>query len=155
MTTYLSPDIQYNKPIAGYGAGGGITRWAYTKVTTVAVLTTSDVINLFYLPPHSRVQSLIVKVTDLDSGTTATLNIGDTGGIDSTGAAIAADADRYLAASTIGQTGGVVDAMAATGVFFYTGEQKVLVTASLAAGPTTTAGTLEVAIGYVTEDPYP
>lgn len=155
MATYQSTDISLNKPIAGYGAGGGVSRRAYASVTTVAVVTTSDVIQLFYLPPHSRVEAIAVKVTDLDSGTTATLNIGDTGGIDSTGTAIAADADRYVAASTLPQTGGVLTTMAATGQFFYTGEQKVLVTASLAAGPTTTAGTLEVSITYVTEDPYP
>lgn len=155
MTTYQSIDISQNRPIAGYGAGGGVVRSAYTTVSTAAVLTTSDVIQLFYLPPHSRVQAIAVKVSDLDTGTTATLNIGDTGGVDSTGTAILADADRYLAASTIVQTGGVVTAMAPAGQFFYTGEQKVLVTASLAAGPTTTAGTLEVSISYVTEDPYP
>lgn len=149
MATYNSPQIANRRPTPGFGAGGGQVRTAYSGLVALpAALAIADLIPLFYLPANARVVGGQVKVTDLDTGTTATLDIGDVGnGIN------AVDRDRYFAAITLAQTGGVSRVMAATGVGFSVGAQPMLVQGQLAAGPTTTAGTLEVWIDFTVEEP--
>lgn len=148
MAVINSVQIANGTPIAGVGLGGGQVKRAYALVNVPAGATTTDTMPLFYLPPNSAVLSLIVKSAALGGSTT--LNIGDTG----IGTAITADADRYLAANNLTTAGGVITAMAATGVFFRnTTAQKLLVQAAFAAGTVGSAGTLEVSIEYVVEEP--
>lgn len=146
MADFKSTAVSQRLPVPGFGAGGGQARWQQATVTIPVGATTTDTIQLFDLPPNARVLHLLVKSPAFGGSTT--LNIGD-GGYGS----VAADPDRYLAASNITTAGGVVGAIAATGAFFSTGPRKLRITAAFAAGTVGTAGDLQVAIQYVVEEP--
>jgi len=146
MADYKSIAVQNKVPVPGFGAGGGQIRTQYSTVAVAAGATTTDTIQFFDLPPHARVLSLVLKSDAL--GGTTTLNIGD-GGYGS----VVADADRYLAANNVTTAGGVITAMAATGVFFKTGDRRLRVTGAFAAGTVGTAGNIELAITYTVEEP--
>ena len=141
MATLQSTDITLRTPIPGFGAGGGQVRRQLATVTIPAATATTDVIQFFNLPPNSVVIDGWLKADDLDTGTTVTINVGDSG-----------DVDRYFAASTVAQAGGVVRMTVATG-FNVTNVYKTLVTGALAAGPSTTAGTLTLCLYYTCEEP--
>lgn len=146
MANFDSLAVSQKKPVPGFGAGGGQVRTQYTSVAIPIGATTTDTIQLFDLPPNARVQGLVVKAPAFGGATT--LNIGD-GGYGT----VVADPDRYLAASNIVTAGGVVTAMAATGVFFFSGPRRLRITAAFAAGTVATAGNLEAAISYTVEEP--
>lgn len=145
MADVKSLAVQRKIPVPGFGAGGGQVRSQYTVIPITAGLTTTDTIQVFDLPPNAIVRSLIVKTPALGGATT--LNIGDAGY-----GSVAADPDRYLAASSVA-TAAVITAMASTGVFFATGPRKLRVTAAFAAGTVATPGNLEIAIEYTVEEP--
>ena len=148
MAVFNSVQIANGTPIPGVGLGGGQVKETYAMVVLPAGATTTDTIPLFYIPPHTQVRSIVVKSDALGGATT--LNIGDTG----IGTAIAASANRYLAANAVTTAGGNVTAIANTGMFFKnTTNQKLLVQATFAAGTVATPGNLEVSITYVVEEP--
>lgn len=148
MAVINSDQISNGTPIGGVGQGGAQHRSAYFRVTVPAGTTTTDSIVLGYVPPHSMVDGGALKSDAL--GGTTTLNVGDSG----IGTAIAADADRYFAATNIVNAGGVVTTLAATGMFFKnTTAQKLPITAVFAGGTTTTTGVVEVALRYLVEEP--
>lgn len=148
MAVFNSEQISAGTPIGGVGQGGAQHRQTYFRVTLPIGATTTDTINLGFLPPNCMVDSLVVKSDALGGATT--LNIGDSG----VGTAIVADPDRYLAANNITTAGGVVTVMATTGVFFKnTTKQRLPITAALAAGTVGTAGVVEVALRYLVEEP--
>lgn len=146
MAVVNSNAISSRLPIPGEGAGGGQVKTQKCIVAVTVGLTTTDTMPLFYLPPNALVMGIVVKAPAFGGATT--LNIGDNGY-----GSVVADVDRYLAANTVTTAGGVVNAIAATGAFFRTGPQKLLVTAAFAAGTVATAGSLEVAIQYTVEEP--
>lgn len=146
MAVVNSNAIASRLPIPGEGAGGGQVKTQKCIVAVTVGLTTTDTMPLFYLPPNALVVGILVKAPAFGGATT--LNIGDNGY-----GAVAADVDRYLAANTVTTAGGVVNTIAATGAFFRTGPQKLLVTAAFAAGTVGTAGNLEVALQYTVEEP--
>lgn len=149
MAIFNSNAIATGAPVPGFGAGGGQVRTQYTTVALPVGATTTDTINFFRLPQNVRVLRLIVKHDALGAGT---LNIGDGGFTDAAGAAVPADPDRYLAAQAV-TAAGVVTTMAPTGVFLKTGNAPVMITGALAAGTTTTAGNVQLAIEYTVEEP--
>lgn len=148
MAVINSRQIARGAPIPAFGAGGGQVRTQHALVDVPVGATTTDTMPLFYLPYGALVRAIIVKSTALGGATT--LNIGD-GGY----GAVAASANRYLAANTVTTAGGVITTMAPTGVFFATGASanRLLVTAAFAAGTVATAGTLEVSIEFEYEEP--
>ena len=103
-------------------------------VTAGAALVINDVIQMLKVPKGARVMEVILAATDLDSNVTPliTLDVGD-----------GDDPDRYIAASTIGQTGGTVrlgsGITTLTEAFTYTADDTidVLVKAAPATGATT------------------
>ncbi len=132
-------------PTSGVGMGGRTTHTARGEYTISAALVINDTIDMFYLPPNARVKRGFIKSADLDSGGSPaiTLDLGDSG-----------DTDRYFAASTVAQAGGVDVTMAATGVD-YLNTAKTLVTLLVKAAPATSAttGTIVVEIDYMVEEP--
>ena len=133
-------------PVSGVGQGGRTIHSARGEYTITAALALNDVINLFYLPPRSRVVGGFVKSDDLDTGGTGLrLDIGDAG-----------DVDRYLtgSASTPGPVAGATNQLAASGLD-YVNAAKTLVRATVSTGPTTgaTTGTLVVVLHYFVEEP--
>lgn len=147
MATYNSEQIRLRKAVPGFGAGGGQLRRAEGVVTVPAGATTADLFPMFYLPANAKVVSGGIKTDDLDTGTTVTINVGDTGnGIN------AASANRYFAAVS-GQAAANLTTMALTGVNFKVGAAPMLVQMQLQAGPTTTAGSVEVHLNFTVEEP--
>ncbi len=140
MATY-SASGYLTKPAAALGLAQNV-QCLYAEVAPSAALTTSDVFNFGYLPINARVVGAFIEASDLDTNgsPTLTLNVGDSG-----------DADRYFAASTVGQAGTASTALAVTGLGYKT-TAKTLVTGAPAANAATgVAGTISVGILYVVE----
>lgn len=149
MAIFNSEQISQGVPIGGVGQGGAQDRQAYFRVSIPTGATTTDTINLGFLPPHTRATGQLFVKSDALGGAT-TLNIGDSG----VGTAIAASANRYLAANAITTAGGVVSTMATAGVFFKnTTSQRLPIVATFAAGTVATAGFIEVGLSYLVEEP--
>lgn len=111
-------------------------------------LTLNNVIPLVKLPRGAVVKDITIYATDMDTNGAPTLafHVGDAG-----------DPDRFIVASTVGQTGGKVAAgntaaaaatTAAAGA--YTAETIINATVSTAAA-TAAAGTMLVFVEYVME----
>lgn len=131
-------------PVSGPGIGGRNVHSARAEFNLTAALAAGDVITALRLHPRFRVTGGVLKSDDLDTGATPTLtlNVGD-----------ADDPDRYFAAATVGQAGGVTDAMAATGVDYLT-TRYTDVTITVAAGPATGATTGKIVLilfGFIEE----
>lgn len=148
MATFKSRQLARRAPIGAFGAGGGQVHCQQATVDVPVGATTTDEIELFHLPYNAKVVGITVKSAAL--GGTTTLNIGDKGY-----GSVAADPDRYLAAANVTTAGGVTMNIAPAGAFFNTGvsANRLLVTASFAAGTVATAGQLDVALYYTYEEP--
>lgn len=136
MATYSAVDYLI-KPIPTHGQAGNMKVLGPWVVTCTAAPATTDTLNFGYAPKGFTVLGIGAYATDMDtSGSpTLTLNIGDSG-----------DADRLIAATTIGQTGtsSYTSLVASTGVAYqYTA--KTLITGVANANATTgAAGTMTV-----------
>lgn len=140
MTTYLSNRLTapiQTSPSAGLAAGG--VYCIYATLTSASTFTTTDTASMFYLPAGARVIYAVLESTDIDSGTTITLNVGDAG-----------SATRYFSASTVGQAGTSGVTTATTGIG-YLNTAKTLVSIVPNAGPATTAGTITLIMLYIFE----
>ena len=149
MAIINSNAISTGAPVPGFGAGGGQVRTQYTIMTIPSGTTTTDSLNFFKLPQNARVLRVLGKNSALGGGT---LNIGDAGYLGADGVAVVADPDRYVAAQAVTTAGGW-STLATTGLFVKLGRYPVTVTGVFATGPTTTAGTVELAIEYTVEEP--
>jgi len=142
MATYKSTQVTDQMPIPSHGLASYVNSQRFV-VTLGAAITTADVLQFGYLPKFARVLDMILKATDVDTGATPaiTLNVGDAG-----------DPDRFFAASTAGQAGGVVRMSAATG-FNVRFDDGVLITGAAAVNPAAgAAGSLELTVFYAVED---
>lgn len=129
MATYNS--LQYaNGPKSFNGAFPGNTVAFYFEASPSAALTTSDTVNMGMVPKGFRLISATLEATDMDSGSTITLNVGDSG-----------SATRIFSASTVAQTGTISNTQTTTG-HGYKYTDDTLITIVPAAGPATTTGTL-------------
>lgn len=132
-------------PVSGVGEGGRTPHAGRGEYTITAALALNDTIELFDIPPRSRIVGGFVKADDLDTnGTPAiVLAVGDAG-----------DDDRYFAGVTTAQTGGYTSALAATGIDFVT-TQKTRIIAKVTTGPATgaTTGKIVVVLEYWNEEP--
>lgn len=138
MTTYSSTQVGANTPMYSHGLGGNV-KVAYSVVAVPSTFTTTDSASMHFLPPGARVLYSILKADDLDSGTTITLNVGDTG-----------SATRYFSASTVGQAATSAVSTAVGGID-YLNTAKTLVSVVPNAGPATTAGNIYLTQFYVIE----
>lgn len=114
----------------------------HKSISVTAALTTSDAFNFGYLPAGARVVGGWLEATDMDTNATPTLtiNVGD-----------ADDADRFFAASTVGQAGTASTALAVAGLG-HKFDSKTLITGAPAANAATgAAGTLTLCLLYVVE----
>lgn len=141
MATYRSQQVTDEMPIQSHGLAN--THTVRFPVTLSAAVTTADAVQFGYVPQYARIVDAVLQSTDIDTnGTpTVTINVGDAG-----------DVDRFFAASTIGQTGGVVRMSVTTG-FGYRYDTATLITGAFAANAATgAAGTLTLYLTYVVED---
>ena len=134
MATYQS--VGYlNSPNSFQGAtvSGGMLAF-YFEVPITTALTTSDAINFGVVPKGFRLLGGCLESTDMDSGTTVTLNVGDSG-----------SATRLFSAATVAQAATADRAMLIAGQhYLYTSD--TVITGVAAAGPATTTGTLYLSL---------
>lgn len=87
---------------------------ATATYTTAAALELNDVIEMLELPPGCVPVDVILDTEDLDSGTTLTLDVGIMAGdVGDTTVANRTTGAEFIAASTVGQAGGVARAAVA------------------------------------------
>lgn len=139
MTTYLSnrltaPIIPEPSPSEANGL-----HCIYATLAAPSTFTTTDTGSMFYLPAGARVVYAMLLSTDMDSGTTITLNVGDTG-----------SATRYYSASTVAQAATAAPETAVAGLG-YLNTARTLVSIVPNAGPATTAGTITLIMFYIFE----
>lgn len=124
--------------IAGVGDGQQakvmVCEYAWT-----AALALNDVIQSPLLPKGAVVYDVMICTSDMDTATSVTLDVGYGG-----------DPDYFIAASTIGQTGGVARAAAATAKpLTLTVNDTIDVLIKAAPGTPITSGTISLVVHYV------
>lgn len=144
MAIYSSADFTNKAPVSAHGEASNVQSFRKTVVCAAAPATV-DTINFGYLPPNAVVLGGYLKSTDMDTGgPTLTLNVG-----------IVGTAQLFFAASVAGQAGTVDTGLAAAGRGYKnTSGGKLLVVGTAQANATTpAAGTLELHLSYVIEEP--
>lgn len=130
----------FGSPLAIGGIGDGqspkvmVCEYAWT-----AALALNDVIQSPPLPKGAVVYDVMICTSDMDSATSVTLDVG-----------YGTDPDYFIAASTIGQTGGVARAAAATSKpLSLTVNDTIDVLIKAAPGTPITSGTISLVVHYV------
>lgn len=140
MATYSASGYD-TAPVASHGLADAVHA-LYAEISVTAALTTSDAFNFGYLPAGARVIGGFIEATDMDTNGTPTLtiNVGD-----------ADDADRFFAASTVGQAGTAGTALAVAGLGHKYSSKTLITGAPAANAATGAAGTLYLCLQYVIE----
>lgn len=130
MATYTSDSVAGNQAFKPFPSGQLGVRYAKFEATTAIAL--NDVIQMVDVFAGETVHDVVLKVDDLDTGTTLVLDVGDGG-----------DTDRIIDGSTSGQAGGVDKTDAAFGPHTYSADDTIdiLVQVGPAGGGT---GTIEL-----------
>ena len=122
-------------PVASRGMANALVCVAGTVAVGTAGLALNAVTPLVRVPKGFTVIHATLETTDMDNGTALVLAVGD-----------ATVNNRILTGLTIGQTGGISSAIAATGhQFRYAEDTTINLTATTAAG-TAVAGTVQISL---------
>lgn len=139
-----SNQINNRVATAGPGMGGTLKTFRATIPLAAGDLVLNAVHQAMDLPAGFTCLHGAIWATDMDTGGSPalTFNVGDAG-----------DADRFFAASNVGQAGTASSAIARTGYgFTTTAKTRVTVTVSAAAA-TAAAGTLDIVLMGTVSDP--
>jgi hypothetical protein len=133
----------FGSPLAIAGIGDGQSpKVMVSSYSLAAALALNDVIQSPPLPKGAVVYDVMLAVTDLDTNgaPTITLDVGYGG-----------DPDYFIAASTVGQTGGVARAAAVTAAVPLALTVNDTIDVLVKAGPATgaTTGTVTLVVHYV------
>ena len=130
MATYTSDMVAGNQSFKPFPSGALGVRYAKFEATTA--LASGDILQLVDVFSGETVHDVIIKVDDLDSGSSIEFDIGDGG-----------DVDYYIDGSTVGRNGGTDEKDAAVAPKEYTADDTIdmKVTASPGGGGT---GTIEL-----------
>lgn len=145
-TTYNAPGYTNKNPVAVHGEAKNIQSF-HDTVTIGAALGLNDGGTFGYLPPNAVVTGGWAKFAtamDTNGSPTLTIDLGVTGA-----------AQQFLAADTTARAGGVQKALA-TGSYGYkntSGAKLAITWLAHAAAATGAAGTIEVHLSYVIEEP--
>lgn len=146
MATYSS-NIYAGKTPGGTHGQHQLTNHHHSTVTVPVTFTTTDTLNMGYLPPYAIVLGVTLKApTQLDSGAALTLNVG-----------VAGTPQLFMAASSlVGRSvGASFDATITAAGRLYkntTGAKQVITVTAQTAAATAIAGTLELEVSYLLED---
>lgn len=105
----------------------------FAEYTSTAALQAGDVIRMIKVPPRAVVVDMVLSSTDMDSGTTVVLDVGDGG-----------DTDRFIDGATVAQDGASVQKLNTGGGFLYTYTEEDTIDVIVQAGPATTTGTIKL-----------
>jgi hypothetical protein len=118
---------------------GGVSRAAAVWEVGSATLGTADTLYGPTVPAGSIITNVALAATDLDTGSSVGLNVGD-----STSTA------RFISGSTIGRTGEHTIDIASTGAAYkYTAATQLNVTVSTASNGGVAGGTVALVVDYV------
>ena len=120
MAEYTSDVVDGNQSFKPFPSGQMGVR--YSKFEATTALATSDVIQMVDVFSGETVHDVVLKVDDLDTGTTLVLDVGDGG-----------DTDRIIDGSTSGQAGGVDKTDAGFAPYEYSSDDTIDITVQ--AGP--------------------
>lgn len=140
MATFQATNTGAANAVPGIGDGHGLKAVVGVHTLTAA-LALNDVIQSPTVPAGATIIDVIVTATDLDTGGTPAITL-DVGYGD--------DPDYFIADTTIGQTGGVARASAATAKPL-TLAQKDTIDITVSAAPATgaTSGTVSIAVIFL------
>lgn len=144
-TAFLSAEAAATKPPHDFKPGSNLRQSVYT-VTAGSALIINDTIGMVKVPIGARVCEIILSTTDLDSNVTplVTLDVGD-----------GLVANRYIAASTIGQTGGTVrlgsGITTLTQAYTYLADDIITVKVNAAPATGATTFTVQLVVIYTTD----
>lgn len=136
-TTYSSSQAASNVN-PKYLHAGGIVRSATFALSAALVL--NDVIQMFKVPSGATIHEVILGTDDLDTNGTPTvkLDVGDT-----------TTANRFISASTVGQTGGVARMDQQGGVGFkYAADTMLQVKVNTAPATGASSGNVTLTVTY-------
>ena len=130
----------YNSVVKPTINGPGVIAVPF-EFTMTAAFVINDTIVLTDLPKGARVLGLFIDITDVDTNTAFTCDVGDSG-----------SATRYVNASTVGRSAGFItcpdpDGVAAAIPHLYTADDQLIFKCS--AAPTGAAITTGTVKGYV------
>lgn len=118
--------------------------YASVAVATTDLDGTSDTIDFFKVPKGAVIMGIYFAATDVDTNVSPAVkfDIGDSG-----------DADRLIAATTVGQAAGSTTSLVtATGLFYrYTADTIIRATVNTVAA-TAAAGTLYLRVDYIIDE---
>lgn len=120
-------------------AGIGV-HYVVGKYTFAELIPASTVIQMVKVPAGATVFDVAVHTPDLDSSTNVTYSVGD-----------GDSANRYINASTKGQTGGTARSDRVAPIRKYDTEDTIDITMG-AADTTTTSGVIYCTVGYTMND---
>jgi hypothetical protein len=142
-TTYNAPGYTNKSPVTTHGIARDMKSFR-DVVTTTAALIINDGGNVGWLPPNAVVLGGYAKFAtamDTNGSPTLTIDIGVTGA-----------AQTFLAADTTARAGGTVSTIG-KGYKNTTGAKVAITWLAHAAAATGAAGTIEVHLAYVIEEP--
>lgn len=146
MANYTTTKTASYAKKAGYGAyRGEIADFVTITVSTTVIGTINNTIELLWVPKNAVITGITFACSDIDTNGTPTVkfDIGDSG-----------SANRYLAASTIGQSAGITNAIAQGGFLYKTtADTKIIATVNTAPA-TAAAGTITFGVTYVLDENY-
>lgn len=142
MATFIAAKAALDAPVAvSRIAGQPVT--VYSEYAIGAALALNDLIRMVKVPAGATVLAVTLGADDLDTGGSPaiTLDVGDDG-----------DPDRYIAASTIGQTGAApVSGILKAGFgYVYTADDTIDILIKAAPATGATSGTLRLSATYIT-----
>lgn len=158
MATYNSSKYTAESrlsPPQPIGGGHGLQGQLYckrAKVTNSAALLANDLLNFFYMPKGAVLQDIKLEASDQDTdGTPAiTIHIGNTASLPT--GAHAADDDRFIASSAVGQAG-VTDKTLVVAAQGFTFTENTLIQGKVAVAPDAgQAGDVTLTMYYTMED---
>lgn len=141
-TTYQAIKVSSStEQMPGIGDGQGLKCVSSTyDLSTGAAFVINDVVQSALIQSGSVVVDVMVVVTDLDSSTGITLDVG-----------YGVDPDYFVAASTVGQAGGVVRASALTAkpLVLTTNDTIDVLVHAAATGTAATTGTVTITVFFL------
>ena len=131
MATFSSDSVSGNSSFKPFP--GGTMGVRYAKYTVAAAPNANDVYQMVDVFAGETVHDVKIKSSDLDGGTALVYGVGD-----------GSDTDRYIAASTAGQTGVADEMDADVAPVAYTADDTIDIICEVAPGTDVATGTLEI-----------
>ena len=131
MATFTSDSVSGNSSFKPFP--GGTVGVRYAKYSVTAAPNADDVYQMVDVFAGETVHDVKIKSSELDGGTALVFGVGD-----------GSDTDRYIAASTAGQTGVADEMDADVAPVAYSADDTIDIICEVAPGSDVATGTLEI-----------